>query len=343
MPGARVGERNAETMTNHAVLMNTIEGTYELGDLPLGELAPNEVLVRSKAVGLCRSDIELLHGHLNEQLPVLQPIVPGHEWSGVVEAVGSEVTRLSPGDRGDGECVMADNHWFGFSAHGAASELFTVEERLVHVFPESFGFQAAALIEPYTISYNAIREIGDIAAGEGVAVIGAGMVGLASAAIAAAKGATVISIDPVAQRREVAARLGAQHQAASADEAQALLAELGSGGADLVIEASGHPLGIAATFELARFAGRIVNIGICGERSVSAPLHLIQAKNLRIQGVTGSTGIWPEAIDFMISNNIDLTPVITASYPLEQIAEAMEATEQGNIKVQLVLGEEETA
>lgn len=326
-------------MKNTAVLMNTIDGTYTVGDLPLGELAPNEVLVRSKAVGLCRSDIELLHGHLNEQLPVLQPIVPGHEWSGVVEAVGSEVTRLSPGDRVVGECVIADNHWFGFSAHGAASELFTVEERLVHVFPENFGFQAAALIEPYTISYNAIREIGGIAEGEVVAIMGAGMVGLACAAIAAAKGGRVVTIDPVAQRREIAAKLGAEFQAASADEAQAILADIGQGGADLVIEASGHPLGIAATFELARFAGRIVNIGICGERSVSAPLHLIQAKNLRIQGVTGSAGIWPEAIDFMITNNIDLTPVITASYPIEQIAEAMEATEQGNIKVQLVLGD----
>lgn len=330
-------------MKNTAVLMNTVDGTYSVGDLPLGELAPNEVLVRSKAVGLCRSDIELLHGHLNEQLPVLQPIVPGHEWSGVVEAVGSDVTRLSPGDRVVGECVIADNHWFGFSAHGAASELFTVEERLVHVFPDSFGFQAAALIEPYTISYNAIREIGGIAEGEIVAVMGAGMVGLACAAIAAAKGGRVVTIDPVAQRREIAAQLRAQYQVASADEAKALLSEIGNGGADLVIEASGHPLGIAATFELARFAGRIVNIGICGEHTISAPLHLIQAKNLHIQGVTGSAGIWPEAIDFMISNGIDLTPVITASYPIEQIEEAIAATEKGNIKVQLVLGEEAAA
>lgn len=329
------------TMKNTAVFMNTVDGTVELGDLGLGELSPDRVRVRSKAVGLCRSDIELLEGHLDAQLPVLHPIVPGHEWSGVVEAVGANVTGLSPGDRVVGECVIADNHWFGFSYHGAASELFDVEARLVHVFPESFGFSSAALIEPYTISFNAIREVGGVSEGEIVVVIGAGMVGLACAAIAVAKGGRVIVVDPTERRRVLAGELGAHSQFASAGEAKALVSELGAGGADLVVEASGTGAGIASTFEIARFAGRIVIIGISGERSIAAPLHLIQAKNLRVQGVTGSAGIWPEAITFMVENGIDLSPVVTASYPIERIQEALEATEQGNVKVQLRLGSEE--
>lgn len=315
---------------NNAVLMNTKSHTTSLGPISIDELGEDDVLVRSRVVGLCRSDIELLHGHLDAQLPVLEPIVPGHEWSGVVERVGSAVRDVKPGDRVVGECVLSDNHWFGFTYHGAASETFVVPERLLHVFPDSFSYAQAALIEPFTIAYNAIKEIGGVGEGDEVVVVGAGMVGLSSAAIAHGFGATVTVIDRVEERLELARRLGAERTLDGFADA--------AGSADLVIEASGSAVGISSTFELAKFGGRIVNIGICAERQISAPLHLIQAKNLQIRGVTGSAGVWPEAIDFLQARGIDLSPVITATYPLDRVDEAIAATDGGNVKVQLVIG-----
>lgn len=335
-------------MVNSAVFFNTRDHTVELGDLQLDGPGPDEVVVRSKVVGLCRSDIELLHGHLDAQLDVLEPIVPGHEWSGVVEQVGSEVTHLRPGDRVVGECVIADNHWFGFTAHGAASGRFTVPARLVHVFPAELSYAQAALIEPFTIAYNAIREIGGIDEGASVVVIGAGMIGQSCVAIARGFGANVTIIDPVEQRRELAGRLGAKHLAASFGEAAELIAAdaradaagdaaNAAGGADLVIEASGSAIGIASSFGIARFAGRIVNIGICAATEVTAPLHLIQAKNLTVRGVTGSAGIWPEAIAFLLEKGIDLSPVITATYGIDEITDAIAATDAGNVKVHVLV------
>lgn len=315
---------------NNAVFMNTKDHTAARGQLRLDELGDEDVLVRSKVVGLCRSDIELLHGHLDAQLPVLEPIVPGHEWSGIVESVGRDVHHIKPGDRVVGECVIADNHWFGFTYHGAASETFVVPERLLHVFPETFSYAQAALIEPFTIAYNAIKEIGGVSPGDSVVVIGAGMVGLSSAAIAVGFGADVTVIDRVEERLQLARQLGA---ARTIDNIEAAFES-----ADLVIEASGSAIGIASTFELAKFGGRVVNIGICAERQITAPLHLIQAKNLQIRGVTGSAGVWPEAIEFLQAKNIDLSPVITATYPLDQVDEAIAATDQGNVKVQLTVG-----
>ena len=320
--------------------MRTAEHRASVEDLPTPALAAGDVLVASKVVGLCRSDIELLHGHLDGQLPVLCPIVPGHEWSGTVLAVGPDVTGFSVGDRVVGECVIADNHWFGFSHHGAASELFAVPARLLHRFPSSMSFAAAALIEPFTIAYNAIVEAEGVQSGDTVVVIGAGMIGLAATAIAHALGARVVVVEPSVTRGVLAERLGASGVAASAGEVGELLTGTGTGGAagpDLVIEASGSAAGIASTFALARFGGRIVNIGINTDEGISAPLGLIQAKNLRVRGVTGSAGVWPDAIAFLLRHEIDLTPVVTASFPLEQLREAIEATSAGNVKVQLVI------
>jgi L-iditol 2-dehydrogenase len=321
--------------------MDTREHRAWVADLPALSPGPGEVLVGSKVVGLCRSDLELLHGHLDGQLPVLAPIVPGHEWSGVVLAVAPDVAGFSVGDRVVGECVIADNHWFGFSHHGAAAEQFTVPARLLHRFPASMGFAAAALIEPFTIAYNAIVEAGGVQPDDTVVVIGSGMIGLAATAIAHAQGGRVVVVEPSATRGALAERLGASGVAASAGDVGGLLPVTESGaGADLVIEASGSAAGITSTFGLARFGGRIVNIGINTEESISAPLGLIQAKNLRVRGVTGSAGVWPDAIAFLLRHEIDLTPVITASFPLERLADAIDATSAGNVKVQLVIDDD---
>jgi L-iditol 2-dehydrogenase len=325
---------------NTAAMMDTRTGTVAIDDLAFGEPAPDEVVVASKVVGLCRSDIELLHGHLNAQLPVLDPIVPGHEWSGVVEAVGASVTSVSVGERVVGECVIADNHWFGFTYHGAASQRFVVPATLLHKVPDYMDYSQAALIEPFTIAFNAIEASGRPKPGERVCVIGAGMIGLACVTIARALGCTVVVIEPAPRRAELAQKLGADEAVASPELARAALRGLGgTGDFDLVIEASGSASGVASTFELARIGGRVVNIGICSQPLISAPLHLIQARNLTVRGVTGSSGIWPTAISFLKDYDIDLSPVVSATFPLEQIEAAIDATSQDNTKVQLTVSQ----
>ena len=90
-------------------------------DLPVPEIAPDEVLVAARSVGVCHSDIDLLEGRYI--IPFAYPLIPGHEWSGEVVAVGERVTTLAPGDRVVGECVIGQDH-FGFSISGAAAEFF---------------------------------------------------------------------------------------------------------------------------------------------------------------------------------------------------------------------------
>jgi L-iditol 2-dehydrogenase len=302
-------------------------------------LGPDDVLVQSKVVGLCRSDIELLEGHLDEQLGVPYPIVPGHEWSGEVLEVGSSVSNVAPGKPVVGECVIAPNHWFGFTYNGAAAERFVVPSRLLHQLPSSLSFEQGALVEPFTIAYRAIRDSGWMDAADTVAIVGAGMIGQCALAVARSMGALTVVVEPSSNRRDLAVRMGADIviDPSEGSAAEALQRQAGRDGADLVIEASGNPHGLASTFDLARFGGRIVNIGICAHGQVSAPLGLIQAKDLTVRGTTGSPGVWPQALRFIERNEIDLTPVITATYDFNSAAEALRAADDAatNIKVHL--------
>jgi L-iditol 2-dehydrogenase len=324
-----------------AVLIET-EPRREVRYAPIEvpELGSEDVLIRSKVVGVCRSDIELLEGHLDAQLGVPYPVVPGHEWSGEVVQVGDAVTNVEPGDPVVGECVIAPNHWFGFTYNGAAAEVFVAPSHLLHRLPESLTYEQGALVEPFTIAYRAIRDSGWLDAADVVAIVGAGMIGQCALSVARAMGAVTVIVEPNSNRADLAARMGADvilDPSEHPDLGKAMQEATGSGGANLVIEASGNPNGLASTFELARFAGRITNIGICADSRVSAPLGLIQAKDLSVRGTTGSPGVWPQALRFVERHEIDLSPVVTETFTFEQAADALRAANdtETNVKVHI--------
>lgn len=313
--------------------------TVSLVELPVPSIAEDEVLIRSRVIGLCRSDIELLHGHLDGQLGITGPVVPGHEWSGEVAAIGAKVTHLQPGDPVVGECVLAPNTWFGFDYPGAGAQYFRAPARLIHRLPAGLNFHQGALIEPFTIAYKGIRTAGGCDASDTVVIIGAGMVGLAATAIAAANRATTIVVEPSPRRRELAAALGADHtlDPRDVDDPVTVLTDLtGHRGATLVVEASGSAAGLASTFTYAAYAGRVLNIGICADATVNAPISLIQAKDLTVYGTTGSSDIWPDALTFMHRHQIRLEDVITATYPLGDAHDAVAAADDpANVKVHI--------
>src|SRR5438874_3158650 len=115
-------------------------------DLDMPTIAADEVLVRSRNVGICHSDFELLEGHYI--IPVSYPVIPGHEWSGEVAEVGSAVTTLRAGDRVVGVCVVnngADH--FGFSISGADAEYFVAKAYWLHRIHEELSFSQGAFVE----------------------------------------------------------------------------------------------------------------------------------------------------------------------------------------------------
>ena len=298
-----------------------------LQDVPQPDVGPDEILIEMAAVGICHSDYELLAGRYI--IPISYPVVPGHEWSGRVVALGRSVSGFAVGDRVVGECVvrLPDRvHHFGFSLNGAYRQFFTARPEWLHKLPDTVDDLTASFIEPFTCGYYAIQRVGGADASDTVVVSGGGTIGLMAAAAAIGSGARTIVIDPIAHRRDAATRLGAAMTVDPTDgnAVQSILDATGGKGADLVVEASGHDLSLGAVFDMAREEGRVAMVGINIGRPVSSYLGNIQMRNLTVRGCIGSPGVWPAAIRFLERTGIDLSPIRTHSFPLEQGIEALQ-------------------
>lgn len=311
-------------------LQFTGQGRPELAELPIPEISDDEVLVAARSVGVCHSDIDLLEGRYI--IPVRYPIIPGHEWSGVIARVGARVTGFAPGDRVVGECVIGDDH-FGFSISGAAADFFVARPAWLHRLPDPLSYTMGALVEPFSCAYYALVRAGNVNASDTLVVLGAGPVGLAVTAAAAAMGAVTIAVEPDPRRRAIALRLGARH-AVHPDDVDDLLADVtGRRGADVVVEVSGRPAVMARALELVGFKGRVAYVGINVGDTAPARLGLIQSKELRITGSIGSPGVWPDTLRFLAHSRIDMTPLVTQQFDVEHALDALEAAHHPEITV----------
>lgn len=191
--------------------------------------------------------------------------------------------------------------------------------------PDTVSDAQAALIEPFTCGYYAVERGGGTNASETVVVSGGGTIGLVTAAAAIGMGARVIVVDPVPLRREVAMKLGADQTIdPSQDDPIEAVAELTGGGADLVIEAAGHPDSLANVFDYVRPEGRVSMVGINIGQKFPVELGKIQIKDLTVKGCIGSPGVWPSAIRFLARTGIDLSPIQTHSFSLDDSLEGFE-------------------
>jgi len=312
-------------------------GDFSVNDIETPGIGDDEVLLASRAVGICHSDIELLEGRYI--IPFGYPIIPGHEWSAEVMEVGKKVTSLKPGDRVVGECVIGMEH-FGFSISGAGAEFFTAKESWLHKIPENVSWTQGALVEPFSCGYYATVRADNLDGSDTAIVLGAGPIGLGVVAAASAKGARVIVAEPSAERVAIAKQLGAD---ASVDPTSETfldqVAELTGGkGASVVFEASGKPAAMASALEVAAFRARIVYIGIDVGGSAPAKLGLFQSKELQARGIIGSPGVWPQTIEFLSRTGIDLTPLVTSTFELGEADKAIQTVldDKSQVKVHYV-------
>src|SRR6188474_567195 len=307
-------------------------------ELDVPSIAADEVLVRSRNVGICHSDFELYEGRYI--IPITYPIIPGHEWSGEIAEVGQDVTSLKTGDRVVGECVVnGGNDHFGFSISGANAEYFVAKASWLHQIPDELSFAQGAFVEPFSVAYSATVAAGGIDASDEVAVIGGGPIGLLCAMAAATMGASVTLVEPQAHRRALGLEIGAREAldpTASSLAAQAAEATRGRG-FDVVIEAAGVPAAMASALPIAGFGARVVFVGIDVGGSAPVEIGLVQSKALQVKGIIGSAGLWPRTIRFMATSGLDPTPLLTARFPLEDAPAALEAARDTsrNVKVQI--------
>lgn len=299
---------------------------------------PHEVLVRVGSVGVCGSDIHYYeHGRIG-RFVVESPLVLGHEASGMIEEVGSEVDRLRSGQRVSiepgtpdltcPECLAGrynlcpDIRFYATPPiDGAFAEFVVVHSAFAHPVPDSMSDDAAALLEPLSVGVWACRK-GGVTAGSRVLVTGAGPVGLVSLQTALAFGAAevvVSDINPV--RLEVARELGATR---TIDPRTSAVADLDPA-PHVLLECSGFPPAIADGVRALGRAGRAVLVGMGGDE-VPLPLSAIQERELTVTGTFRYANTWPTAIGLVASGRVDLDRLVTGSYALDEVEEALTAS-----------------
>jgi L-iditol 2-dehydrogenase len=319
-----------------------------LVDLPIPNPAPDEVLVRVHAAGICGSDVELLHGTRPEPY-ACYPLVPGHEWAGTIESVGSEVRDLAPGEavvaegiRYCGTCARctegstnlctAPYAETGFTHPGAFAEFVAVPARLVHRLPLAASLEAAAVLEPAACVAEGLLAV-DPGPRPNIAVVGAGTLGLLAVLMLRRTGPRSLTvIDTRRDRLDRAASLGTD-RTVLAEDADPL-----HGTFDLVFEATGRSQGVESALRLARRGGTVVLEGI-GPASAGVDPNLIPLGHLRVQGVFGaSSNSWRHVVDLFSRGQLDPTSLITHRFPLERYQDAFDIVQQpgsGALKVQL--------
>ena len=308
-----------------------------LEERPRPEPGPHEVRVQVTAVGVCGSDVHYYeHGRVGPHV-VREPLVLGHEPAGEVVALGAAVTRRRVGDRVSIEpgvpcftcpqCLAGrynlcpEMRFFGTPpVDGALCEYVTVHEAFAHPVPASMSNDEAALLEPLSVAIWACQK-GRVRPGCRVLVNGAGPIGLVALQSAAACGATEIVVADVNKSRlRLAQKLGAT-DVIPVDNMP--LAEAGVD-CDVLLECSGHPAATRDAIRVVARAGRAVLVGM-GSDELPLPLSHIQNREIEVVGTFRYANTWPTAITLVVSDRVQLDPLVTAHFTLEEIELALTA------------------
>src|SRR5690554_288215 len=307
----------------------------ELVDVDAPTPGATGAVISVRATGLCRSD---WHGWMGHDDGIRLPHVPGHEFAGVVQEVGSAVTRWRVGDRvtapficacGRCEQCAAGNHQVcdrqeqpGFTHWGSFAESVAIAEADVNLIalPDSLDFvSAAALGCRFATAYRAVMTQGRVQPGEWVAVHGCGGVGLSAIMIAVAAGARVVGVDVSEASLELAARLGAVTVVGTGDVASAVQ-EVTDGGAHLSLDAYGSTTTAVNSVRSLRKRGRHVQVGLMtGEHATPPiPMDLVVAHELEILGSHGMAAHeYPEMLEAIASGRIDPQVLVGRTISLE--------------------------
>jgi alcohol dehydrogenase len=338
-----------------AVRFHSFGGDLVLEDVPEPELPEHGAVITVQATGLCRSD---WHGWRGHDRDITLPHVPGHEFSGVVSAVGARVRRWRGGERvtapfvcGCGVCptcragsqqVCEDQTQPGFTHDGSFAEQVVVHHADVNLvrLPEQIDPVAAAVLGcRFATAYRAVVQQGRPAPGEWVAVHGCGGVGLSAIMVAVAAGARVLAVDVSPAALVLAAELGAQacldvshpqddDAAATAQRVGQAVRDATDGGAAVSLDALGSPATSAASVLSLRWHGRHVQVGLLPPALGVAPLPMTRVISHELE-IMGSHGMaaraYPPMLAAVVAGRLDPGRLVTSQVTLEQIPQLLRA------------------
>ncbi len=344
------GQRSAPGIpaTMRAAVLHAPED-LRVEEVPVPLPGPGEVLCRVRACGLCGTDQKIIEGRYPGVWPPAFPFIIGHEWGGEVVALGSGVETLKVGDRvaaenhaGCGQCRMCRTGMynlceragrrdpsyklFGHTAPGALAEYAVRPSLLLTPLPEMVSDLEGALVNPAALALHGLRRTG-FHPGCSVAVFGPGVIGLLTVMLAKASGAAQVITIGRGDRLRLAQELGSTHgvEYDAGDPVRAVRELTGGRGVDYVYECSGSPDAVSQAIDVARRGGKVALLGLTGNRSVELKIDKLTLDQVDVLGVRSSPNMYPDVIALIASGAVRPERLASHRYPLEQVAEGVEA------------------
>lgn len=333
------------------------QGDLRLDQQPIPEPGPDDVLLQMHSVGICGSDVHYWqHGRIGDFV-LKKPMVLGHEAAGRVVKVGSAVKHLKVGDRVAiepgvpretdeflkcGRYNLSPSIFFCATPpdDGNLCRYYKHSANFCYKLPDNVTFEEGALIEPLSVGIHACRRAG-VTLGSTILICGAGPIGLVCLLVAKAMGASkVVITDLSAERLKMAMELGADFQLTvkRGDGPQQLaksVEDMLGAQPHITIECTGAESSIQTAIYATRSGGVVVLVGL-GAEMATIPLINAAVREVDIRGVFRYCNTWPMAIAMLASGKVNVKPLVTHRFPLEQAVQAFETTRQGvGIKVML--------
>jgi L-idonate 5-dehydrogenase len=318
-------------------------------------VAPGQVLVRLGAGGICGSDLHYYFEGRNGSFVVREPLVPGHEASGVVAAVGPGVTRVKAGDKvavspshACGQCdycregrehLCRNMRFLGSASlyphvQGMFCEYFVMAERQLYPVSGDVSLGELACAEPLAVALHAVNRAGDLL-GKSVLVTGGGTIGCLAVIAARLAGATSVTVSDVLERPLATARaVGAARTLRADQDAK----ELTTPQFDVALEASGSFAALKACVAATRRGATIVQIGTLPHEPLPFVVNEIMTKELDLKGAFRWGIEFDWAVEYIASGRVDVKPLLSGQFPLQQAVEAFNLAKDKSrsTKVQLI-------
>ena len=321
-----------------ATVYEKFQGPLTIQNLPDPSPAPHGAVLRILASGVCRSD---WHGWMGHDTDISLPHVPGHEFAGVVEAVGKETAIWKIGDRvtmpfmgvcgNCTQCTSGDHHLCnntyqpGFKRWGSYAEYLSIDfaDTNLVALPESISFATAASLGcRFATSFRAVVSQGKVSAGQWVAIHGCGGIGLSAIMIAEAMGARTIAIDITNEKLDFAKTIGASLtlNAKKTDDVASAVLDLTNGGAHVSIDALGSTETCINSIKCLRKKGKHIQVGLMNGNDSVSPIAMGQIifKELEILGSFGMQfHKYPEMLAMIESRKLKPETLIGRTISLE--------------------------
>ncbi len=352
-----------------AAVLTDGPGQLQIDEVEVGSPGPHEVLVRTAHAGLCHSDLHVMEG----KMPYPMPVVMGHESAGVVEEVGDQVTDVAPGDHvitylalfcgrcdrcltgrpnicvnranlrrpadADPRLRKGSTGYQAFADLGSFAERMLVHEHAVVKIRDDMPLDKAALIGcGVSTGLGAVLRRAKVQAGETVAVIGAGGVGLSAIQGARIAGANkIVAVDMVASKLETASAVGATHTVNAGDgDPVAQVQELTGGGVDWAFEAIGMKATAEQAFAMARAGGTAVLIGVLpvGQTVEIGGFDIVIQEKAFIGSFMGSLAFrvdLPRFVDMYLDGRLLLDEMVSAHLTLDEVNDGFDRMKKGEL------------